>query len=195
MKQLSAGRGTPGCKNIRLGGDTIKPSGEKPVAHMVYMVYRSFKFKPTWYVQIYINGVQLFMYRCTHAYVGMHVPIQKKILEMWCRRVFRVCFDARECTGQVKKVESAVWCKLAQKLQRVFWCWSMKSWTTSLVQSDVSCQKYSETIPLNPSHISPPSLGPVRLQHSDPFWGLDLPSFNPSCQKHSGRHRWEICFV
>lgn len=52
MKQLSAGRGTPGCKNIRLGGDTINPSGEKPGAHMVYMVYRSFKFKPIWYAQI-----------------------------------------------------------------------------------------------------------------------------------------------
>ena len=54
MKQLSVGRGTPGCKNIRLGGDTINPVpfGEEPGAHMVYMVYRSFKFKPKWNVQI-----------------------------------------------------------------------------------------------------------------------------------------------
>ena len=47
---------------------------------------------------------------CIYAlmYIGTHVPIQKKILEMWSRKVFCVCFEACTCTGQVKKAESAV---------------------------------------------------------------------------------------
>lgn len=40
---VSAGQGKSGCKNIRLGGDTVSSSEG---AHMCYMVHRSVKHKP-----------------------------------------------------------------------------------------------------------------------------------------------------
>ena len=41
--------GKPGCRNIRLGGDTVKEgptSGGQRQLYMTYVVYRSFKYKP-----------------------------------------------------------------------------------------------------------------------------------------------------
>ena len=41
-----AGQGKPGCRNIRSGGDNVKPAQNKDDVFMCYIVYRSFKHKP-----------------------------------------------------------------------------------------------------------------------------------------------------
>ena len=42
-----AAQGKPGCRNVKLGGDTVVPKLNSAKQHyMVYVVYRSFKFPP-----------------------------------------------------------------------------------------------------------------------------------------------------
>ena len=50
--------GKRGCKNIRLGGDTVNTDLEG--VFMCYLVYRSFKFKPLWHEVIYIYIYELY---------------------------------------------------------------------------------------------------------------------------------------
>ena len=38
--------GTPGCRNVRLGGDTVSEDSEDEGPFLTYVVYKSFKHPP-----------------------------------------------------------------------------------------------------------------------------------------------------
>lgn len=84
LVRRTAGSGRQGCKNIRLGGDSVETSCPRGGAHMCYVVYRSFKFKPSWS----ISGL---LVQSQTLQRGMFLPIQNKTwigLAMWCLYVY-----------------------------------------------------------------------------------------------------------
>ena len=78
FQRRPTGQGKRGCKNIRLGGDTVDGSPDNHGAHMCYLVYRSFKFKPTWSI---LSCSKVHAQVLTYIYIYhlyIHIPVHLK---------------------------------------------------------------------------------------------------------------------
>jgi hypothetical protein len=76
FQRRPTGQGKRGCKNIRLGGDTVDGSPDNHGAHMCYLVYRSFKFKPTWSILSCSKVHAQVLTYIYHLYI--HIPVHLK---------------------------------------------------------------------------------------------------------------------